>query len=105
MIGEDLWVNFWLPEQAKFPRVVVDDCRMPNEANAVHAAGGLVIRLVRTDVPTTTTSTGHESEDLDRTTYNLIVENCGTDRFLLRLVATLNDFKRGEFAQRHANSA
>lgn len=48
LIGPDLWVRAW---RASFDRaigpVVVDDCRFPNEADAVLAAGGIIVRVDR----------------------------------------------------------
>ena len=49
-IGEHFWVGLWerrvLEVIDEGGRVVVDDCRFPNEADAVRKLGGIVIQLV-----------------------------------------------------------
>lgn len=48
-IGEDFWIFLWehsaLQNTDKGNRVVVDDCRFPNEAEAIRKLGGVVIKL------------------------------------------------------------
>lgn len=62
LIANDLWVRAWKAAVAAIPAgvpVVVDDCRFPNEAEAVQAAGGI---LVRVDRPGAGTASIHASE-------------------------------------------
>ncbi|WP_174875205.1 deoxynucleotide monophosphate kinase [Vogesella oryzae] len=51
LIARDIWVNAWRRKVeavlASGGRVVVDDCRFPNELNAALALGGVAVRLVR----------------------------------------------------------
>lgn len=61
-IGPDLWTELWVRRVnliiAEGGRVVVDDCRFPNEASEVRSLGGVVWRLVgRGGI-----AGGHESE-------------------------------------------
>lgn len=48
-MGEDFWANLWLSRVKAIlafdGRVVVDDCRFPNEAAAVRSLGGVIIKL------------------------------------------------------------
>lgn len=48
-IGEDFWAELWVHHAnnalAVGGRVVVDDCRFPNEAAAVRSLGGVIIKL------------------------------------------------------------
>jgi hypothetical protein len=48
-IGDDFWVRLWLRKAddiiAKGGRVVVDDCRFPNEAAAIRKLGGDIFRI------------------------------------------------------------
>ncbi len=58
LIGPDLWVNAWRAAVEKLPAgvpVVVDDCRYPNEAAAVQAMGGIIVRIERPGAGTTST--------------------------------------------------
>lgn len=80
-IGRDLWVNAWRAAVDKLPAgvpVVVDDCRFPNEAEAVRAAGGILVRINR---PCAGIASTHESEAhaLDTTAT---LENSTTLRIL-----------------------
>lgn len=48
-MGEDFWINIWRSRVeaivAFTGRVVVDDCRFPNEAAAIRQLGGMIIKL------------------------------------------------------------
>jgi hypothetical protein len=48
-IGQDFWAELWVRQAnmvlAGGGRVVVDDCRFPNEAEAIHALGGKIIKI------------------------------------------------------------
>ena len=48
-MGENFWVNLWLAHAEtaidEGGRVVVDDCRFPNEAEAIRQLGGMIIKL------------------------------------------------------------
>lgn len=70
LIGPDLWVNAW---RATMPtgHVVVDDIRFVNEADAVRAAGGIVVRIDRPGL----SAGGHESERLDFTADHVITND------------------------------
>lgn len=62
---EDFWVRIWQVEVSKTLEVggkaVTDDCRFPNEAPAIHASGGIIVRLEgRGGI-----AGGHASERLD----------------------------------------
>lgn len=47
MFGENIWVDLAMKEVAKHPRVVLSDCRFPNEAEAIKQAGGEIWRVER----------------------------------------------------------
>lgn len=62
LIDSELWVRAWRAAVDRLPAgtpVVVDDCRFPNEAEAIRAAGGLLVRIER---PGAGTASTHESE-------------------------------------------
>lgn len=50
LIGEDFWVRMWQGEASAIlevgGRVVTDDCRFPNEAQAIRRLGGDIYRIV-----------------------------------------------------------
>lgn len=89
LIGENLWVNVAM-ESANAVldeggKVVIDDCRFPNEASAVRKARGLVVEILR---PGLISASTHASEgqmlDPDR-----LVINGGTVEDLARQMAML----------------
>lgn len=49
-VAEDLWVRLAMQRAAQHALVVMPDCRFPNEARAVRAAGGVVVHVVRPGV-------------------------------------------------------
>lgn len=76
MFGDDFWTNIWLQTaEAILPYqpVVVDDLRFDNEAQAVHALGGVVIKI---ECPWAgaASSAAHSSES-GVSQYDVIVRN------------------------------
>jgi hypothetical protein len=68
-LGPDLWIRAWQAAVDKLPAgqsVVVDDCRFPNEAAAVRANGGALVRLDRRGAGTTSQHSS-EGQDLGET--------------------------------------
>lgn len=63
LIAPDLWIRAFNAALAKVPAgvpVVVDDCRFPNEAEAIRAAGGVLVRIERAGAGSG--AAGHSSE-------------------------------------------
>lgn len=61
LIDRDLWIRAWQAELARTSgHVVIDDCRFPNESEAVQAAGGVIIRIERPGAGAG--AAGHSSE-------------------------------------------
>ncbi|TPM67434.1 deoxynucleotide monophosphate kinase [Mesorhizobium sp. B2-2-1] len=76
-MGEDFWVNLWSCAASDViedgGRVVVDDCRFPNEAAAVRKMGGDIYRLAgRGGI-----AGAHESERMDFLA-DVHIDNSGT---------------------------
>ena len=44
-IGKEFWVDLWMHHATQHDRVVVDDCRFPNEAAAVRRMGGDIYQI------------------------------------------------------------
>lgn len=63
LIADDLWIRAWRAALSDVGgmSVAVDDCRFPNEAEAVRAAGGLIVRIERPGAGAG--AAGHSSED------------------------------------------
>lgn len=77
-MGDDFWVKLWRSRAAQHSRVVVDDLRFPNEAEAVRSLGGVIVKLEgRGGI-----AGGHESEK-GCGTWDGVVENdgCVTDLY------------------------
>lgn len=69
-VRPDLWTRLWAAKAERFPLVVADDVRFPNEVDLIRAEGGQIWRVHRPGV----LAAGHSSEQLqveaDRTIYN-----------------------------------
>lgn len=82
IIGDDLWVNAWMIRARRTLEakcfVVADDLRFPNEVAAVRSLGGIVIRVVRPDLPLDVATHASEQSDKLKVDYELI--NDGIDR-------------------------
>jgi hypothetical protein len=99
LIGQNLWVDAAMASAATVidqgGRVVIDDCRFPNEAAAIKEAGGVIIKVIR---PLTTPVGAHASEEqelpVDWEVYNVNdVEGLG------RVIdSTLDMMRRGRIA-------
>jgi hypothetical protein len=59
-IADTLWIDTEMDSKAHAPALVFDDVRYPNEAEAIIAAGGTVVRIDRPDAGASTP--GHSSE-------------------------------------------
>ena len=70
-VNDDIWIDCTLSNCGE--DCIVSDCRFPNEAKAIKAKGGIVIKVVRPDVKA---SDSHQSEtrideiDADYTLWN-----------------------------------
>lgn len=58
-VNDSIWIDCTLSNCGK--DAIISDCRFPNEAKAVKARGGIVIKVVRPDVKA---SDSHQSETL-----------------------------------------
>jgi hypothetical protein len=77
-IGSDVWVLLWKAAVDRLDPtvpVVVDDCRFPNEAAAVRAAGGTLVAVER---PGAGTASTHVSEGQDLGPVVRTIRNTGT---------------------------
>lgn len=88
VLGPDVWVDAWVARVGEQP-VVAPDVRFPNEAEAVHSLGGVVVRVVRPGL----VSDGHASEaGIPDGLVDAEVTNCGTVEDLQdKLLAVLEE--------------
>ena len=77
-INPDIWADRCLQDiQEENPLLaIIDDCRFPNEADAVQEAGGKIIRLTRSPL-----SDGHSSESAldDWDNFDAVIDNQNLD--------------------------
>lgn len=87
IIGQDLWIKAWQAAVDRLPAavpIVVDDCRFPNEAAAVRANGGALIKIIRPGAGAG--AAGHSSEGRELGVAMATVQNDGSvDKFLSRI--------------------
>lgn len=88
-IDEDMWTNAWRAALPAAGGVVVDDCRFDNEAAAVKAAGGFIVRIVRPGAGAG--AAGHSSEGQDLPWTTEIVNDGSVDEFLAKVDAAVRD--------------
>lgn len=75
VFGEDFWVEQTLRKAERHQRVVIPDVRFTNEADAIKAAGGIVIRIDRPGH----VAAGHVSEtELVDYDFDHVMANDGT---------------------------
>lgn len=89
-IDFNLWVDTEMDAKANVPRLVFDDVRFPNEVSAIRQAGGVVVKVDRPGMDTSTAA-GHVSEEsIEQLSYDLVITNDSTiDEFRARLVVAL----------------
>lgn len=86
LIGHDIWVNAALAHASQFDKVVISDCRFPNEAKAIQAQGGKIVRIVREGL----SADSHPSEQLIATLpEDIRILNSGTVDYLQQKVLQL----------------
>lgn len=86
-VSHDIWVNIWKRDAARAgPRVVVDDVRFPNEADAIRSLGGVIWRVYRPGV----VAASHISEQAQaEITEDVLITNATTISALLGSVEHL----------------
>ena len=86
-VNDDIWIDCTLSNCEE--NVIVSDCRFPNEAKAVKARGGIVIKVVRPDAQA---KDSHQSEtQIDEIEPDYTIWN---DTTLENLVANVDSLVR-----------
>lgn len=99
MIASDLWIRAWQAAVAKVPAgqpIVVDDCRFPNEADAVRAAGGALIRVVRPGAGAG--AAGHSSEGYNLPAIAEIMNDRSASEFKVTIDSLFRDWSWADHA-------
>lgn len=80
IIHPNIWVNSLMSEYVEYSNWIITDLRFPNEAKAIKAKGGIIIKINRTNNTIETSGIQkHESEiALDNYKFDDIIENDGT---------------------------
>lgn len=92
MIASDLWIRAFNAALTKVPEgmpVVVDDCRFPNEADAIVAAGGVLVRVVRPGAGAG--AAGHSSEGQQLPSVGEIQNDVSLPTFLWQVDRLVRD--------------
>jgi len=66
---KNIWINAWRAKVDDLPEVIpviADDCRFPNEAEAIVAARGFIVHIERPGAATTESKHESEAHDLPR---------------------------------------
>lgn len=63
LVHEDIWTRLWLARAERFPLVVADDVRFPNEVALIRSMGGVYWRIERPGI----VQAAHSSEQLPGT--------------------------------------
>ncbi|WP_107407970.1 hypothetical protein [Streptomyces sp. CC77] len=95
VLGPDVWVNALFQDEATWEApVVVTDVRFPNEAEAIKARGGLLVRIDRPGQPPIGEA-GHISEHaVDAWPFDAVIINDGTELQLgCRLLSIASECK------------
>lgn len=89
--GADTWVNIVLAEAQAVDRVVVSDVRFKNEADALRAAGFVLVKIVRENrTAGSDVANAHISEcELDDYPYDVVIENNGSIEELYETIDNL----------------
>ena len=87
-IGQDFWVELWKRNALTLPKIVADDCRFPNEVEAIRAMGGMVVRIERPGAGSKT-GAGHASESIGSLEHDLTLFNTRSIEELREFVARI----------------
>ncbi len=90
LVSQDIWVQTLMRQLAEDKNYVIDDVRFPNEAAAIHARGGKVVRVVRdrTSGDNHISEAGLNSEHVD---YELNNDTSGTTELEFKIFRTLEE--------------
>ena len=78
VLGQDVWVDAAMERLPKGVDAVFTDCRFPNEAAAIQARGGIVIRVERPSLPEPGPDAHPSETALDDFDFDATIRNTGT---------------------------
>jgi hypothetical protein len=83
-INKDIWINRAKSEMSKHENLVISDCRLNNEAQAILDMGGYIIQVVRSDAKEVAAHSSESGISPELISFN--IENNGTLQDLYRVV-------------------
>ncbi|MGA5019279.1 hypothetical protein ACPCAA_17905 [Streptomyces griseoincarnatus] len=86
LLGEDVWVDALFRDFETWGPTVITDVRFPNEADAIRARGGLVLKVVRPGQKLITESSHYSERALDGYGFDEVILNDGPLRELYESV-------------------
>lgn len=93
----DFWIHQWSRGVAHFNRVVADDVRFQNEADAIRALGGTVYRIDRRGSGDRI-NPEHASEAIHLIPVDGVIQNDGTEVDLLASLRNIVDIREKDVA-------
>lgn len=75
IMGKSFWLDLWMRDVAFLPRIVCDDVRFENEADAIRKIGGYLIKIERSGSGLEGTGSKHASEMIDGLKPDEILQN------------------------------
>lgn len=98
-LDPDFWVKAFYQWHDDDKHLVIEDVRMPNEAQSIRARGGLLIKIDRPGV-TGTKHSGHVSEtSVDRLMGDVLIVNNGSlDDYRRHILTAAKRFRDGKIA-------
>lgn len=75
IMGKSFWLDLWMRDVAFLPRIVCDDVRFENEADAIRKIGGYLIKVERTGSGLDGSGATHTSEMIDGLRPDEIISN------------------------------
>jgi hypothetical protein len=92
-LDKDIWINIAIAKAKQYHKTVITDVRFANEASAIKAAGGLVIRIVRDSADSARDE--HASEAVDSVIPDFYADNNGSIEDLQeRILNIANEYER-----------
>ncbi len=78
LIGEDVWIRIALSRASGLNGVVIPDVRFKNEADAIHKAGGKIIKIIRPNLQQSSADSHVSEQEIDEIAGDITLVNNAT---------------------------